>query len=304
LWFLFLTGLFIAAGMALAPAEDRLPWLGRLRAINGRIAAGLVLLGSLLFYFLVNPAILVRFTADGSIARHVRLVLEMVRYYGPLVFAAGALGLLIGWKAPRKDLKDIAPILAVWIPWLILVFVAERTRSERFFWIWAMQAAVMVFAAFQIVEAVTKNAKWKIPVAGLLAVLVFPLSFYQPILARWSQNGWSETDSAQIQLVDYLHEQIPAGGGGDVSLGFAVEGVDPAAAHSVDDRFRPGSWFDFLMEARWGIRNRNTTPLGLDPGDEWRILQTDDPSLAVPSPWEGFTAVKVFGNYVVFRKTG
>jgi hypothetical protein len=214
----------------------------------------------------------------------------------PLIFSACILGLSLGLRAQKRDLQDIAPLLVVWIPWLLLVFIAERTRSERFFWIWSLQVAVLVFAVFQILDAISKNAWLKRAAVLALALLVFPLSFYLPAIRGWIDNGYSGADNPQVQVVDFIHQQVAAEGTDAVSIGYSLLQPQP-----VDNRMRNGSWFDLLLETRWGLHNLNQNPTGLEDGDTWRILESETPSLTDPSPWQGFVPVAVFGPYIICR---
>ncbi len=296
LWFLFLMGMFLSIGMALIHWERKIVLLARLRTIDPKIILGFCVVGSLALYGIFNPGLLTRFSAGGELHTETRLVVEQLQYYFPLIFSACILGLSLGLRAPKHDLPDVAPLLVVWIPWLLLVFIAERTRSERFFWIWSLQVAVLVFAVFQILDAISKNVWWKRVAVLALALLVFPLSFYLPAIRGWIDNGYSGADNPQVQVVDFIHQQVTAEGKGTVSIGYSLLQPQP-----VDNRMRNGSWFDLLLETRWGIRNVNQNPTGIETGDTWRILEVETPSILTPSPWEGFAPVAVFGPFVVYK---
>jgi len=301
LWFLFMTGLFLSAGMALIHWEEKIGLFGKLRTIDPRIILGVCLAGALTLYGILNPDLLGRFSAGGGLHTETRLVVIQLKYYSPLLFAASILGLYLGLRAPKRPLQDVAPFLVVWIPWLILVIVAERTRSERFFWIWSLQVAVLVFAVFQIIEAISNNVWLKRGAVLVLAVSVFPLSFYLPSINGWIENGFSGKDNAQIQVVDYLHQELESEGQGTISLGYSLLTAFYGQARPIDARMRNGSYFDLMLETRWGIRNLNQSPTGINNGDTWRILESETPSLNVGSPWEGYSAVAKFGPYVVFK---
>jgi hypothetical protein len=301
LWFLFLMGMFQSIGMALTHLEERISLLGKLRQLDPKIILGVCLVGSLLIYAVMNPETLAHFSADGTLAPPTRLVAVQLEYYGPLIFSAAILGFLIGFRAPKRDLQDVAPLLVVWIPWLLLVFLAERTRSERFYWIWSLQVAALVFAVFKILEAISKNPWWKRAAVILLAVLVFPLSFYLPSLRGWISNGFSGGDSPQIQVVDYIHHQVETEGKQTTSIGYSLLSTYYGQYQSEDTRMRSGSWFDLIFETRWGIRNLNQSPTGISDGDTWRILEVETVSDSIPSPWEGYTQTTVFGTYIVYK---
>jgi len=301
LWFLFLIGMFLSAGMALVHGEEKIGLLGRLRKIDPKIILGVCLVGSLVLFGIMNPDFLARFSAGGKLHTETRLVVIQLKYYSPLIFSAIILGLYLGLRAPKRPLQDVAPFLVVWIPWLILVIVAERTRSERFFWFWSLQVAVLVFAVYQILEAVSNNVWLKRGAVLIMAVLVFPLSYYLPSINGWIENGYSGKDSSQIQVVDYLHHEMELEGKGSISLGYSLLSTFYGNAQPIDSRMRNGSYFDLILETRWGIRNLDQSRTGIDSADTWRILESDNPSLTSPSPWEGFVPVAVFGRYVVYR---
>jgi hypothetical protein len=305
LWFFFFVGLFQSIGMILPHGEARPGFLDRWKRINPKVILGICLMGSLAMFVALNPELLARFSADGKLSQPTRLVAELLRYYGPLIFTACLVGIFIGWRAPKRPLEDIAPFLIVWIPWLVLVIIAERTRSERFFWIWPFQVATMVFGAWGILEAISKKAQWKIAAVLGLAVLVFPLSFYLPHINGWIAGGYSGTDNPQIQVVDYIHHELAANGDKQVAIGYdylSSSGGGPVQPQ--DTRMRYGSWFDLLLEARWGIRNLNQNPAGLADGDAWRVLEMETLTDPVPTPWPGYTPVAVFGSFVVYKAAG
>jgi hypothetical protein len=308
LWFLFLVGLFQSIGMLLPHLEGRFGFLDRVKMIHPMIILVVVSIGSLALFVVLNPELLARFSADGNLSQPTRLDAELLRYYGPLIFTACLFGIFIGWRAPKRALADIAPFLLIWIPWLVLVIIAERTRSERFYWIWAFQAAALVFGAWGILEAVSKNVWLKRAAVLGLAVLVFPLSFYLPSINGWITNGYSGADNPQTQVVDFIHREA-ADGSKSLSIGYSyLSSTGGGAGQPLDTRLRYGSWFDLLLETRWGIRNLDQNPAGLADGDSWRVIELELPSGMIPSPWEGYTQVAVFGPYVVFRfaeqKTG
>jgi hypothetical protein len=301
LWFLFLAGMFQATGMALIHFEKKIGLLGRMRKMDPKIILGFCTIGAFALYQIVNPGLLAKFSADGKLAQPTRLVVLQLQYYLPLIFSAFVLGFYTGFRSPQRELKDVAPLLIVWIPWLLLVFIAERTRSERFFWIWPLQVAVLVFAVFQFIEQISKNTWWKKAAVLAMAILVFPLAFYLPSIRGWIDHGFSGEDNSQIQVVDYLHREIEAEGKEPVSIGYGLLSTFYGQSQPEDTRMRNGSWFDLLLETRWGIHNFNQSPTGLEDGDTWRIRESEQPSITDPSPWKGYIPVAVFGPFVVYK---
>jgi hypothetical protein len=301
LWFFFLVGMFVLLGMAIVHWEKKNPFLGKIRSIHPAIILGVGLVGTLILIGGLSPDFLASFSADGQLFQGTRLVVEQLRYYAPLLFSACLFGVYIGFRSPKRSLQDIVPLIMVWIPWLLLVVLAERTRPERFWWIWPLQAAIMVLAVYQIIGIFSTKAWPKIALTVALGVLVFPLSFYLPSLRGWIEHGHGGEDSAQFQLVDYLHDELEAEGTEKVFLGYDLLSTYYRDEPPVDTRMRAGSWFDLILKTRWGIQNLNQDPTGKDNRDTWRILESENPSLSAPSPWEGFSAVKVFGPYILFR---
>ncbi len=301
LWFFFMTGMFVLLGMAVIHGEERIPFLGKIRTLHPAIILGAGMAGSLVMIGVLNPDLLALFSADGQLFQGTRLVVEQIRYYAPLLFSAFLFGVYIGFRSPKRSLQDIVPLAMVWIPWLLLVVLAERTRPERFWWIWPLQAAIMVLAAYQIIEIFSNKAWPKIAMTVALGVLVFPLSFYLPSLRGWIDNGYGGEDNAQFQLADYLHDQLESEGTDKIFLGYDLLSTYYGDKLPEDTRMRAGSWFDLILKTRWGIQNLNQDPAGMDNRDAWRILESENPSLSVPSPWEGFSPVKVFGPYILFR---
>jgi hypothetical protein len=304
LWFFFLLGMFMLPGMSLVHLEERIPLLKSIRGIPPAILLGVCLVGSLLLFGILHPDLLALFSADGQLFPATRLVAIQLRYYAPLLFSSCLLGLYLGLRSPKRSLSDVAPLLMTWIPWVLLVILAERARPERFWWIWPLQAAIMVFAAYQVIQIFYNKAWLKLAMTLLFGVLVFPLSFYQPSLRGWIEDGYGGEDNAQFQVVDFLHEKLESEGIDRVYLGYKLLDTYYGREQPADTRMRAGSWFDLILRIRWGIRNLNQNRDGIDDRDAWRILESENPSLTIPSPWEGFTAVEVFGPYVLFMREG
>jgi hypothetical protein len=200
-------------------------------------------------------------------------------------------------------------VLSLVVPWLTLLIVAELDNQGRFFWLWPLQAIVL--AAF-ITEVITR---WQVASAVLWlsqllligTLLISPLKLH---LERWVKDGWAGSDPEEIQVVDYVGNQLRSEGTQRAAIGYQIFIYDFMAKYNILDRqYKVGAEFDFLFKHRHGIANTNQCAEGLSSADEYRIVQTRPKSgperprhyFDLP-PEKGFRLLRSFDLYQVFKR--
>jgi hypothetical protein len=202
-----------------------------------------------------------------------------------------------------------AVALSLAVPWLILVFVAEPSRPERFYWLWPLQAMFLV--------ALITNSATRLQIPALarctgqiLCISVMLIPSVQSHLNPWLENGWSGSDPDEIKVVDYVGQQLGSEGREQVAIGYQIFIYEFMANYAILDRqYKVGAEFDFLFKHRHGISNTNQCAEGISPNDEYRIVQTR-PKQPEWHPRNYFDAamdsnfrlVRKFDSYQVFKR--
>jgi hypothetical protein len=196
---------------------------------------------------------------------------------------------------------------AVWISWLCLWMLAEPGVELRFWWFWPLQVICIVIAGKAVGESLFANHAGRGAVLPALACLaLMPALFLQVQSARWMAHGYSDLESGQLTVVDFLGSHHSSGQ--PVSVGYQLLVLDyqPLFARSQDTHHRAGAWFDYLLLSRWNLENRNRSVTGLAVDDQYRIVELPPPCTSdqIPqvSPWPEFQLEKAFSCYVLFRK--
>jgi hypothetical protein len=168
-------------------------------------------------------------------------------------------------------------IVALVVPWAVLLLIAESGRSDRFVGLWPLQVIVLAFAS-----SVKKGSGDSRPLLG--PVLVTGAILANPFLLSrahaWVQDGWPGADAVEIRVAEYLAGQLRAGGQNRAAIGYRlfVEGPPQPLMPAIDDRWRLGEEFDVILEYRHGIANLDTCGEGLSPQDEYRIVEAHPPT--------------------------
>lgn len=164
-------------------------------------------------------------------------------------------------------------VISLAAPWLILLLVAEPGRPERFIWLWPLQAiALCAFLA-------PVSARWRVPAPALwLGALVLLGTLLVPSLESHLEpglrEGWAGIDSEEIQVVEYLANQLHSEGKQQAAIGYQILIYEFMPQYATLDRqYKVGAEFDFWLEHR-GITNSDQCAEGIAPGDEYRIVQT------------------------------
>lgn len=200
-------------------------------------------------------------------------------------------------------------VLSLVVPWLTLLIVAELDNQGRFFWLWPLQAIVL--AAF-ITEVITR---WQVasPVLWLSQLLLIGTLLISPLkldLERWVKDGWAGSDPEEIQVVDYVANQLRSEGIQRAAIGYQIFIYEFMAKYNIIDRqYKAGAEFDFLFKYRHGIANTNQCAEGLSPADDYRIVQTA-PRRGEQKPRHyfelprntSFRLIRDFGLYQVLKR--
>jgi hypothetical protein len=201
-------------------------------------------------------------------------------------------------------------LVALGLPWLVLVAVAEPGKPERFMWLWPLQT--LFLAAFATVLLPRLRAP-RLLVGATVAALVLLLvgnSVVSPRLTSWRSDGWSGRGAPQVRVVDYVAGDLTAQHREQSAIGYQVFIYEFMAAYNrINPEYKVGADLDLLFELRHGVTNTNTCAEGVAPYDEYRIVQTR-PGRATWSPREyfdvamgpGFRAVRPIGDYRVYRR--
>jgi hypothetical protein len=167
------------------------------------------------------------------------------------------------------------PVLSLLIPWFILLLVAEPDKPERFWWVWPLQ--VMFLAAF-VTHVLPRLRTPRLVIWISSILLIFALvgnSFLFSRANAWTRNGWAGSDAEQIQVVDYIANQIRADGKEQAPIGYQTFIYPFMAEYNITNpQYKVGAEFDLLFDYRRGISNTNQCAEGISSKDEYRIVQT------------------------------
>jgi hypothetical protein len=203
-------------------------------------------------------------------------------------------------------------VLSIAIPWFILFVVAEPGKPERFWWLWPL--AVLFLAAF------TTHILPRFGVAqpfirisqALLIVALLVNPFLIERVNAWRSYGWAGMDAPEVQVVDYVADQLAAAGQDRAAIGYHIFIYRFMASYNVvNPEYKVGAELDLLFKYRRGIANTDTCPEGVSPADEYRIVRTT-PMAETWAPREyfniplgaNFHLMRQFGPYQVFKRAG
>lgn len=211
----------------------------------------------------------------------------------------------------RNDSTDGGRLLALSlvIPWFILIVVAEPGRIERFVWLWPLQ--LLILAAF----TAQASSRWLVrqPTVFmsqiLLLSLLLPIAGFYTTFESWAKEGWAGREAEEMQVVDYLANQIKKDGKAQASIGYKIF-IYPFMAdyHIIDSGYKVGADFDLLFKHQYEVINTSRCAEGFSSQDEYRIVQRT-PKKDTWAPREffnvsltGFKPVGQFGSYEVFKQ--
>ena len=197
-----------------------------------------------------------------------------------VLFVFAVAGLFIaGIGARRARVFAIALV----VPWLLLLVLAERGRADRFVGLWPLQiVALAVFV--DVVAARTGSragrlvrATLMVAVAGLLAVNPFLIS-----RARgWWRDGFAGRDADEVRVAAYLASELRSGNRRSAAIGrqlFLEDQPVEAPWRAVDARWRAGEAIDLVLNYRDDLINLNQCGEGVSAGDEYRVVESRPPT--------------------------
>jgi hypothetical protein len=197
-------------------------------------------------------------------------------------------------------------VIALVVPWLVLLSIAEWGRQDRFGFLWPLQVIVMAFASSTLaarLAGATRLVRWSGPLLMTGAILANP--FLLSRVDAWLHDGWSGADAVEIQVADHLARQLRSEGRDRAAIGrrLFVEGPPEPPWKAVDSRWRVGGELDIALEYRNGIANLNTCAEGVSPQDEYRIVEAYPPAPETPYDFYYFD-VPPTGRLRLFDRVG
>ncbi len=203
-------------------------------------------------------------------------------------------------------------VIALVVPWLVLLSIAEWGRQDRFVGLWPLQVIVLAFAASTVSArwgGAARLARWSGPLLITGAILANP--FVVSRVDAWRHDGWSGVDSVEMRVANYLARLLRSEGRDRATIGrrLFVEGPPAPPWKAVDARWRVGGEFDVALEYRYGIFNLNQCGEGLSAQDEYRIVEAYPPAPEAPYYFDVPPAVPLrfldrIGPYDVYKRIG
>ena len=200
-------------------------------------------------------------------------------------------------------------VVALGVPWALLLAVAERGNAGRFLWLWPLQALfVAIFVTVLLPRlGLPRVVAWALQT---LIVLVFVWnSFLASRLDDWRSNGWSGNDAAEAAVVDSIAVDMRADGQDQAAIGYQVF-VYPFMVNynTLSSDYKVGAEFDALLRYTHGIRNIDTCAEGVSPRDQYRIVQPrptggqDGPRDYFRVPLDDrFKLIRTVGAYQIYK---
>jgi hypothetical protein len=187
-------------------------------------------------------------------------------------------GLGLGFERPAGDIRPL--LLALGVPWAVLLLVAEPGVEHRFVFLWPLQVMVMA-GVYACVTARSPRAVWIRRAGGfVLAALVILNPIVLDRVASWRHTGWAGTESPMLQAADYLAGVVRADGKTDAAIGYRLfdSALPDVPYPGADRRGKIGGVFDAVLEYRGGITNTDRCAEGVSSRDEYRVIQVAPPS--------------------------
>jgi hypothetical protein len=266
--------LFTVRGTPLATERPSLDLTG---AITG------VAIASIALALLLNEAVAATYLSpDGMLQLS---TVHAIRWLQVAVVGVGvalALGrravagtiLVIQQSVSKRATKTWLFAVALVVPWLVLLLVADAER--RFLWLWPLQAIVLAAAVIHVPKRL--GLSWLAPMGSLALVLIVAANTVTlSRLQSWWHDGWAGTESLEIQVVDHLAGRLKAHGESRASIGYEIDILSfEAVTNSTDPRYKVGADLDLLLKYRHGIVNLNRCAEGVATADTYRVVQVEE----------------------------
>jgi Dolichyl-phosphate-mannose-protein mannosyltransferase len=228
-----------------------------------------------------------------------------------LFSAAGQLAIFRRLGMYAKNAKDTKPlVVSLLVPWVILFFIAEADRGDRFWWLWPVQVIVLVALFTSVLPRLGMPRAALALGQAWLALVVIANPLLSSRAHSWLRTGWSGSDSDELRAMDYIAGDIHSQGKKQANVGYQIFiWAFMPSFNIIDSRYKVGADFDFLLNYRHGVSNGNRCAEGLSPNDEYRIVQLRPTSeiaasqkyIAAPLN-DNFHMTRQFGVYQVFKR--
>jgi hypothetical protein len=200
-------------------------------------------------------------------------------------------------------------VLSLVVPWLTLLIVAELDNQGRFFWLWPLQA-IALSAFITNIMARLRMPTFLLWLSYLVLTGALVISPFHSHMKRWLENGWAGSDAQEVQVVDYVANQLRSDGIHHTAIGYQIFIYDFMANYNIiDSQYKVGAEFDLLFKYRHQIANTNQCAEGLSSRDQYRIVQTkrkngeEQPSQYFYVPQDRrFRLIQSFDSYQVFKR--
>jgi 4-amino-4-deoxy-L-arabinose transferase-like glycosyltransferase len=196
------------------------------------------------------------------------------------------------------------------VPWFILVVLAEPGKPERFWWVWPLQVILLAASVAYLLP------KFPVPraiVATAQLALVLLVVLNRTLVGRiesWRAEGWAGKDPEEVQVIDYVANQIRGEGKSKAAIGYQLF-IYPFMAqyHITNPIYKVGGELELMLASRHGIENTDQCAEGISPNDEYRIVQIrprrgpEEPMQYFDAPLDNrFRLLRRFGLYEVFKR--
>jgi hypothetical protein len=272
-------------------------------------------LGTIICGLMMNEILLARLVSpDGILSAS---SVSMIRMLQALLLIGGSSLIAIqrwliaafAWVSARWPRREKVPALlaiCLVVPWSVMLLISESDRSERFWWMWPLQA--MALAAAMTYLPIRLRAPKSIAWIGslILALIVIGNPLLVEKLTAWARFGWAGQDSPVSQLVDQVATRIQARGKDQASIGYEIYIKKfQAAFNRTDPRYKVGANLDLLFRYRYSVSNSDRCAEGVSSDDDYRIVQSADGmtgSRINSSRGDKFRMTQQIGQFQVFER--
>jgi hypothetical protein len=254
-----------------------------------------------------------RLRLGGFATTSIRILQGLAAFAGIALLTRRSIARFLEALATRLDPASRAPrvlVVALVVPWIVLLLVVEPGRQDRLLGLWPLQAIVLSFVAVTLSAGFGRAARlthWLAPLLIAMLMVINPLVVSK--VEAWRHDGWSGSDAVEIQIADYLARRLHDEGRTRAVIGYRLFTDEPLIApwKIANARWKVGEEFDVALEYHRGISNLNRCVEGLSTHDEYRIVEVPPPSTRagyyfdVPLPGH-LRLLDRIGNYDVYQR--
>jgi hypothetical protein len=232
---------------------------------------------------------------------------------GAPVRGAGAAMLLLCLAGMAASWGRGTPlVVALALPWGVLLALTAPGRPERFWVLWPLQAIFLAAGAALPLRLHRAPRPARRLAAGVVAAALVGLvagnATTSEVAGRWLRAGWPGAEPDEVRALDYVAAAVRASGGERVALGYQLPVWEfMASYHVLDLRYKVGADLDYLLLRRHGIANTDRCAEGVSAADEFRLVEDGSggawrggPDRFLASS-QGFRAEQRIGRFVVLR---